>query len=414
MNEEKRENDIHSSPRGDLPRLNVKDLLLSLAAVLLCGCVLSGAIPSEWMSLASAILFVYTVIAVRNAGAVIQILLASLIVTGITFLPVGGAVVLALIHGTGTLAWLFMVLPKYKWAPIGLLAAAYGLGVLVTANAVAPLFALAFLPAAVLMAWAHARDIGRTNTVLHTLLGFLIVALASLCVILWRTYGSINYDVLLGFVNELKTLFVTITTEMSKMFWETLEAVATPSALASESWEEFRTVYETTFSESSLRQLADYFMGLAPALVGVPTLILSYLANVVLLRKYYNTEWRAQMTPAACSLTVSPATGVIYFVCFLIAMFVEEQSVFLMAVSNMYFLLMPCLCLTGVNAILQNARRARGWMGVTSILFLVAVVCCMGTGSFYFVALWGAYVTVSNALHQKILQKMKEQDDNKN
>lgn len=412
MNEEKCEENIASSNEEPVrPNLNVKDLILSLAAVLLCGCVLSGAIPAAFIGLASAALFVYVVIAIRNIGAVIQILLASIIATVLTFLPICGAVVLALILGTGTLAWLFITLPKYKWTPALLLAIAYALGFLVTSNLVVPLLSLTFLPAAALLAWAHTRDIGRTSTVVYATLGFLATVLATLCVILWRSYGSINYDVLMRFVNELKQLFVTVGAEAGKMLWESIEGQAAQAAVPVESLEKLREAYAQVFSESNLRIVADTIMGLVPALVAVPTLIISYLADVVLLRKYYNTEWRSHMTPDACSLIISPAAGLIYFICLLIVMFVNKQSVFLMAVMNMCLILLPGLCLIGVNVLVQNAKRARGVIGVASILLVVAAVCCMGLSSLYFLALWGAYVTISAALHQKILQKMKENNE---
>lgn len=412
MNEEKREENVQSSDVENIrPNLNKKDLILSLFAVLLCGCVLSGAIPASYMWLAVGALFAYTVIAVRNVGAVVQLLLTSIFATLLTFLPSVGAAVLALMLGTGTLAWLFMILPKYKWAPIGLLAVAYGLGFLVTSNLVIPLLALAFLPAAALMAWAHARDIGRTGTVLHALFGFIITVLAALCIILLRVYGSINYDVLMRFINGIKDLFVTIGAEAGKILWESVESVSTQSALPAESLEKLRESLAQVFSESNLRMVADTVMGLAPALITVPLLIVSYLSNVVLLRKYYNTEWRSRMTLAACSLTISPATSLIYFICFLLVLFINKQSVFLMAICNMFLILLPGLCLTGVNIILQNARRAGGWIGVASILLLVAAVCCMGASSFYFVALWGAYATITAALHQKIMEKMKNSNE---
>ena len=194
------------------------------------------------------------------------------------------------------------------------------------------------------------------------------------------------------------------------MLWETIEATTVPTAAQAESMEQLRRMYAELFSESNLQVIADTLMGLAPAIVGIPTLIVSYLADVVLLRKYYNTEWRSRMTPAACALTISPAAGVIYFVCFLIAMFANGQSVFSMAVNNMYLLLVPGLCLIGVSAIIQNAKRAKGWIGVVYILFLVSMICCMGISSFSFVALWGAYVTISAALHQKIMEKLKDRD----
>ena len=397
--------------KNDCPKLDKKDLILSLFAVLLSGCVLSGAIPASFIGLAVGALFAYTVIAVRNIGAVIQLLLTSITVTVLTFLPIGGAAVLALMLGTGTLAWLFMTLPKYKWSPIILLAVAYGVGFWVSSNPITPLLSFAFLPAAALMAWAHARDLGRTSTVLHTLLGFSVAVLAILCAVLWQTYGSVNYDALTRFINDIKDLFITIGAEAGKILWESVESVSTQSSLPQESLEQFRESFAQVFNENNLRMVADTIVGLTPALVIVPALIISYLSNVVLLRKYYNTEWRSHMTPAACSLTIGPATGVIYFVCFLIMMFANGQSVFLMAIYNMCLILLPGLCLTGVNVILQNARRSRGFMGVASVLLLVSAVCCLGLSSFYFVALWGAYVTVTVALHQKILQKMKGRDE---
>ena len=285
MNEEKREENIGSPTNEEVcPKLEKKDLILSLAAILLCGCVLSGAIPTAWITLAIAALFAYTVIAVRNRGAVVQVLLSCVIATVLTFMPIAGAVVLALILGTGTLSWLFMSLPKYKWAPAGVLVLAYVLGCLVTANLISPLLAFAFVPAAALMAWAHARDVGRTGTVLHAFLGFVVAVLATLCVILWRAYGSLNYDVLMTFVNELKRLFVTVGVEAGKMLWETIEATTVPTAAQAESMEQLRKMYAELFSESNLQVIADTLMGLAPAIVGIPTLIVSYLADVVLLR----------------------------------------------------------------------------------------------------------------------------------
>ena len=393
------------------PQLDKKDLMLSLFAILLCGCVLSGAIPSAFVGLASAALFVYVVIAIRNAGAIIQLLSASIIATACSFLPIVGTATLSLILGAGVLAWLFMTLPKYKWAPVLLLAVAYGLGFLATSNPVTALLAFAFLPAAALMAWAHARDLGRTNTVLHALLGFILVVLATLCVVLWRSYGSVNYNSLMRLINGIKDLFVAIGGEAGTLLLESLESASAQSSLSQESLEQLRESFNQIFSESSLRVIADTIMGLAPALIIAPTLIISYLSDVVLLRKYYNTEWRSRMTPAACSLTIGPATGLVYFVCFLVVMFANGQNVFVMTIYNMCLILLPGLCLTGVNVILQNARHARGWMGMASILLLVAAFCCIGFSSLYFVALWGAYATIAAALQQKIMQKMKDRDE---
>ena len=392
------------------PKLDKKDLILSLFAILLCGCVLSGAIPSAFVGLASAALFIYVVIAIRNAGAIIQLLLTSIVATAFTFLPIVGTATLSLILGAGVLAWLFMTLPKYKWAPVLLLAVAYGLGFLATSNPATALLAFAFLPAAALMAWAHARDLGRTLTVLHALLGFLLVALSALCIFLWHTYGSVNYDALMRLVDGFKNLFVAAGIEVGNKVLENFDLLIAPSGVSADAVAQMRGGYIALFAESNLRTIADLLMGAAPALIVAPTMILSYLADMVLLRKYYNTEWRSKMTPAACSLVISPAAGVVYFVCFLIFMFANKTSIFTMAITNMCLILMPGLCLTGVNVIRGNVRRATGWMKMATVLFLIAAVCCMGITILYFLALWGAYAVVSAALHQRIMQKMKDEN----
>ena len=392
------------------PKLDKKDLILSLFVILLCGCVLSGAIPSAFVGLASAALFIYVVIAIRNAGAVIQLLLTSIVATAFTFLPIVGTATLSLILGAGVLAWLFMTLPKYKWAPVLLLAVAYGLGFLATSNPATALLAFAFFPAAALMAWAHARDLGRTLTVLHALLGFLLVALSALCIFLWHTYGSVNYDALMRLVDGFKNLFVAAGIEVGNTVLENFDRIIAPSGVSADAVAQMRGGYIAIFAESNLRAIADLLMGAAPALIIAPTMILSYLADVVLLRKYYNTEWRSKMTPAACSLVISPATGVVYFVCFLIFMFANKTTLFTMAITNMCLILMPGLCLTGVNVIRGNVRRATGWMKMATILFLISAICCMGITILYFLALWGAYAVVSAALHQRIMQKMKDEN----
>ena len=392
------------------PKLDKKDLILSLFAILLCGCVLSGAIPSAFVGLASAALFIYVVIAIRNAGAIIQLLLTSIVATAFTFLPIVGTATLSLILGAGVLAWLFMTLPKYKWAPVLLLAVAYGLGFLATSNPATALLAFAFLPAAALMAWAHARDLGRTLTVLHALLGFLLVALSALCIFLWHTYGSVNYDALMRLVDGFKNLFVAAGIEVGNKVLENFDLLIAPSGVSADAVAQMRGGYIALFAESNLRTIADLLMGAAPALIVAPTMILSYLADMVLLRKYYNTEWRSKMTPAACSLVISPAAGVVYFVCFLIFMFANKTSIFTMAITNMCLILMPGLCLTGVNVIRGNVRRATGWMKMATILFLISAICCMGITIHYFLALWGAYAVVSAALHQRIMQKMKDEN----
>jgi hypothetical protein len=271
--------------------------------------------------------------------------------------------------------------------------------------------AFAFAPAAVLMALATVRDVGRTSTVLYTVGGFLISIVAFLCILLFKLYGAVSFDLLVHFVEELRVALVEALRGTGYLLWDLFVQSAEEAKVTAEQMEAVRNAYETAFNEANLQVLVNSVVGLAPAWIFIPTVTLAYGAHLFLLRRYYNTAWRSMMTPASCTVTVSATASVLYFVCFLIVIFIPRDSLFLMAVRNLFLILMPGLCLVGVHTIVFQVRRARGWFGVIWILLLAAMLCCAGFSSLYLLALWGAYAVVSVAIRKKILQKMKDMDN---
>ena len=408
------EKELNKNPwrrTDERPPIEGKDLALAIAALLLCALFLGGCIPSNWTWLTTAALFACVVIAVRSTGSVLLLLSITLLASLLTLSMEGGAFVLSIMVGCGSMTWLLTVSKRHRYTAFVVLVAAYGVCWLVSSDPLYSALAFAFAPAAVLMALATVRDVGRTSTVLYTVGGFLISIVAFLCILLFKLYGAVSFDLLVHFVEELRVALVEALRGTGYLLWDLFVQSAEEAKVTAEQMEAVRNAYETAFNEANLQVLVNSVVGLAPAWIFIPTVTLAYGAHLFLLRRYYNTAWRSMLTPASCTVTVSATASVLYFVCFLIVIFIPRDSLFLMAVRNLFLILMPGLCLVGVHTIVFQVRRARGWFGVIWILLLAAMLCCAGFSSLYLLALWGAYAVVSVAIRKKILQKMKDMDN---
>jgi hypothetical protein len=53
-------------------------------------------------------------------------------------------------------------------------------------------------------------------------------------------------------------------------------------------------------------------------------------------------------------------------------------------------------------------RNSKGGRRILLVVPVVMLSCCAGLSSLYFLALWGAYVTLMTMLHLKMLQKLSQ------
>ncbi len=389
------------------PRVETKDAVLGVLAIFVCALILGGAIPSEWTWLAMAALFGYVVATVRSTGSVLILLAMAFVAFLFTLSMAAATLVLALIVGTGSLAWAFTVLGKQRYVGVIAVVAAFGLSLLLKSEPAVAALAFCFLPAAVLMALATVYDVGRTNTVLYTMGGFLLSGAVALAVVLFQSYGQVSFTALTTLVEDIRKAAMDAMRGTGWLILDMIEQSAEEVKLTGEQLEAMRDAYNSVFSEASIEALVYSVVGIAPALIFIPTVIVAFGAHLFLLRRYYNTAWRKMMTARSCTVVMSVTASVLYFICFLLVILISKNSLFLTAVQNLFLILVPGLALVGANTIMFQVRRARGWGGVAWILLLIAMLCCSGFSFVYFLGMWGAYAVVSAALHKKLIQMMK-------
>ena len=123
---------------------------------------------------------------------------------------------------------------------------------------------------------------------------------------------------------------------------------------------------------------------------------------------YYNTGLRQVVTPASRIFTMSVTASLLYYVSFLLTMFVDGSTLFGAAMQNVCLILLPGFCVLGAWSLLARIRFSKGGARIFWILLCVSFVCCAGFSALYFLALWGANTTITVALRNRMIQKMRE------
>ena len=73
--------------------------------------------------------------------------------------------------------------------------------------------------------------------------------------------------------------------------------------------------------------------------------------------------------------------------------------------QNLSIILMPGLCVIGLQSIVATIRHAKGSNRIFLLLVAAFFVCCSG-GVFYMLAFWGAYGIVMLALQRRMVERI--------
>ena len=393
--------------RADFPRIEKRNLAFSLLIVLLCSLTLPLALFYESVSLLIlAALFVYVVAMVRVPSSVTLLLLTVFASVSLTQSLAIGAMILALIIGTGATAFLFTAMER-----------SYVLLLLPTAACVASyavlgdwrlsLLAFAFLPAAVLLAVATRLGRSRTSAVCFAEGGFLLVILGVGGYLLYQycQEAGISIAEYVDRLRESEKVFSFASEFMERMFapFQTLGAEQDPE------------VMETLLSEENIRMLIDTFFNILPALFLVACSIIAFEAQLLLNACYRTVGWKQVLTPAACVFTMSPFAAVIYFVSFvaslLVSLFGWDYTLAVAVIDNLNLILLPGFCVVGATMLTLSFARAKGGARIFWILLVGGFLCCSSTGGLSLLALFGANSVVLGAMHRRMLEKMQNGGD---
>ncbi len=387
--------------RVEFSRVKGAHIAAAMLVVALCALELACFAFEALAWIVLPVLFVYTVITVRSPGAVAVILVTAVGITFLTGTPIFGAVALSLIVGTGSLAWLLTV-KRPPYLALMIPVAMCLVGWIITRDVYVSLLALAFLPAAILLAHATVTDRGRTSAILFAEGGLLISVIALIAVVIYRMYGSLDWSVITRAVEETRGyflyVFLTLREEMI-LAVETTAAEGAPAMIEN---------LNAVLSTSNITMVISLLFNLIPALLAVGCSVIAFEAHLVLEMTYLSTGWKQVLTRNFCVFTMSVTASILYYVSFLITMFVDGTTVFGAVMQNICLILLPGFCVLGAWSLLARIRSTKGGGKIFWILIAVSFVCCAGMSALYFLALWGANTTVMIAMRRRMIQKMHE------
>ena len=372
--------------RSGFPRVHGANILLALLAVALCAFALTCAGDERIALIVLPVLFVYVVWSVRNPATVIHVLLCAVAAFLLGGSFVGASIVLALIVGTGALAWLLTVLRAFYVAPLTLIAV-FAVSFLITGDTYASLLAFSFLPAGAAMAIATMRDTGRTGTIVWTQIGLFLTVLAVITVLIERAYGAVDAETIARAVADAREGVVHSLGAYRDELLKSLQA-------SGEENTELIARMNELLNENSLYTMVTAILYLLPGLVAMLCGIVAFEAQLLLGLTYMRTGWKQVLTRDACVFTMSKTASVLYIIASVMTLFFGVNSVFGAAMQNLYLILLPGFCVLGLGVLSARMRRPNG-RSVIPVLLIGAMLCCATVYVFSFLSLWGAIANIA-------------------
>ena len=375
-------------PRRESIPLAFVILLISALGIPLCNI--------EWVSLGIlAILFAYTVYAVRMPRAVTGILLIAMLPTPLTASFTISAIALSIVIGTSVAAYLFTVLDRPYLALLPFIAA-FGIAYAVTGGIYVACLSLVFLPAGLLLALATLWGRRRTSAICMALIGLLAVLAAI---------------VALGLSQVSKELGMTVPEYFTWLREQILEAllVLRDEAMAlmgEQATAEQQEAFSVLMNDALFVDLVASLFNLIPGILVLLCSILAFASQSFLNHHYRAVGMGAVVTEEARTFTMSIPAAVLFIVAFFINAFATGNSFFVAVVGNLYLMLLPGFCLMGLISLSRLLRQLRGAGRFFFLLFLFGIACCSFGYVISFTAFWGAYQCMMDAIRKKVEQKI--------
>ncbi len=380
---------------GAVPQAKKSDLIFSFFAVAFCALAFPFA-SVEFVTFGILVLlFVAVIRMARVPSAVAAVLVIAAAIGTIQFSV--GAAALCLMVGICSLAFLFTVLQRPYLALLPLLVS-FVAAFAISGDWRSAVLTLTFLPAALFLAAATKRNEGRTERICWTVGGLLLYAACILSYLLCKNSAAMGTDIP-GYLSALRN-------EFSEWMFGTYELLL--STLRETSAEvSSDTVQELTqsFNRETFDEIASLLFNLIPAGMIMICSVLAYGAQLLLNAQYRSAGMSSVVTPEATVFTMRWISALLYIVSLVITVFADQTSVFVTVAENVCLIFLPGLCVCAVTGIVQTLRRATGRGKAFLILLLAVMLCCNFFAAFYFLAFWGAYQCIMQALQRKLLKK---------
>jgi len=363
--------------------------LVSAVGIPLCGQAWFGP-----LAVVLALCF-YVVFAARSPFSILIILLTAFSMMMIGVGIPGASVVLSLIVGGMTLAYL-LTLVKHFYLVFLIPAIGFGISYAVSGDWRLSLLSLAFVPAGILLAIATVGAKPRTTAICFTAAGFLLSLLTLIAVWVYLQTGGLGRGHFLAVIEGIKNAVMQQIEPIREEIFALAKESQNPAAM------QLAETFAAMYSEETIVQM----MRLVPAVAVVACSILAFNAQLLLGMNYFTTGLGELVPKQARIFTMSLTAAVLYCASFLLLVFMPTGSLAAAVTQNVSLILMPGLALLGIRGLAVSFSKARGGMRVFLILFVGAMLCCSSELIFYILGLWGAYGRISEAIQRKIFEKM--------
>ena len=385
--------------RSELPRLPISHTVTSVLALLIASLGLPF-FSYEWVAVAMLAYFFFYVVYTAKTPFTVTVILVTAVLT-VLFggtLQIG-AFVMALLIGTMSCCFL-LTASRLRWFSLLIPVLAFAAAAGITQSPIWALLALAFVPSALLLAYATLSGRGRTSAICFSVLGFVLVVLGVLAAVIATVKGGLGREQILSSVNDAREWLLALLQQFRDLMLESTEGVLT------EQTGEVGTRIMEVLSDEALTEVVAQLFNILPGLLVVLFSVISFEAQMLLNAGYHRAGLDAVLTREARFLTVSVSAAVLYAVSFLLMLVLPLTSIASAVAQNLALILMPILCVMGIQGLLLSLSRSRGGLRMLLIMMILFLLCCSGGSALYILGMWGAYTRIMLLVQQKMLEKM--------
>ena len=285
-----------------LPKASVKHIILAAVMCLVSavGIPLCGHAWFGPLAVVLALCF-YVVFAARSPFSILIILLTAFSTMAIGVGIPGVSVVLSLIVGAMTLAYL-LTLIKHFYLAFLIPLAGFGIVFALSGDWRFSLLALVFVPAGILLAVATLGAKPRTAAICFTAAGFLISLLTLFGVWVYSETGGFGREQILAVIEAVKDAVMQQIEPIREEIFALAKESQNPSAM------QLAEAFAAMYSEEMIMQL----MQLVPAVAVVACSILAFDAQLLLGMNYFSTGLGELVPKQARIFNMSLTAAVLY------------------------------------------------------------------------------------------------------
>ena len=316
---------------------------------------------------------------IATAKKKIPILLMLLLLIGTLGLPDGLpliTILLALIVGTGTYAWLLSYAPSPYLAIIPVLA--YSAATVITKNWFGSLLALSFAIPALILAHSFKTKASRIGGICRTSAAFIIIACAGVVAALFYFTGEFKVDV-------LRDLADTLTKSISEVFLNTKIDLISGET-------------EALFTEDEAYNMALRIVTLFPAIAVLFFNSVSFFAQKLQFSLIKETVGENAISGRSIAFILSPFAGGAYVLSFLISTLTNSSPLdktVNTVCQNIFVILTPALMGMGIMYFFAKMAIKRVKAGPLIIIGVLVLLFFNTQAALMLVSCFGAYASVS-------------------